>query len=153
MQALELKIPPPAIAALVAGAMWAVAQIAPLIDVPDRFRVTAALALALAGGVFDSAAIVSFYRARTTVNPFKPQATSTFVRTGIYRLTRNPMYVGLLLFLLAWALYLACAWVLLGPLAFVAYITRFQIVPEERALGALFGDEYATYKATVRRWL
>ena len=82
-----------------------------------------------------------------------PEAASALVRSGIYRTTRNPMYVGLLLILVAWAVLLSSVWTLLGPLVFVLYITRFQIIPEESALSALFGADYAAYQSSVRRWL
>jgi protein-S-isoprenylcysteine O-methyltransferase Ste14 len=83
----------------------------------------------------------------------KPDASSSLVRSGIYTITRNPMYAGMLLMLCAWAVYLGSAWALVGPATFVAYMNRFQIAPEQRALEALFGASYTDYKAKVRRWL
>ena len=153
MQALELKIPPPAVALLTAAAMWGLSWLAPWMLVAAAVRVAAALAIALLGLGFSLAGVVSFRRAKTTINPMKPQSTSALVCSGIYRVTRNPMYVGLLLVLIAWAVFLASAWALLGPLAFVLYVDRFQIAPEERALSALFGADYAAYKSSARRWL
>ncbi|HWE17750.1 MAG TPA: isoprenylcysteine carboxylmethyltransferase family protein [Hyphomicrobiaceae bacterium] len=153
MTSLDLKIPPPAVAALIAGAMWGISLVTPSIDAPERTRIVAAVLIALAGGVFSVAGIISFRLARTTVNPMKPETTSCLVRSGIYRFTRNPMYLGLCFLLVAWAIFLACPWALLGVLAFVLYMTRFQIGPEERVLSALFGEEYVAYKSTVRRWL
>ena len=153
MQALELKIPPPAVAALMAVVMWGISALAPLIEVPALVRVFAAALIAVAGGVFSIAGIISFRLARTTINPMKPETTTSLVCSGIYRLTRNPMYVGLLFVLVAWAVFLSSAWALLGPLAFVSCINQFQIAPEERVLSALFGTEYSAYKSTVRRWL
>jgi len=153
MRALELRIPPPAVAALMAGAMWGIAALAPLIAVPAFIRVVAAVIITLVGGAFSIAAIISFRLARTTINPMKPETTTSLVRSGVCRLTRNPMYVGLLFLLVAWAVFLSSGWSLLGPLAFVLYINRFQIAPEERALSAMFGTEYSAYKSTVRRWL
>jgi len=153
MQALELKIPPPAVAVLMAGAMWGISLLAPLLEVPTFIRVTAAAAIALAGFGVSLAGIISFRRARTTINPMKPETTTSLVCSGIYRLTRNPMYVGLLFVLVAWAVFLSCAWALLGPAAFVLYMNRFQIAPEERVLSALFDTGYAAYKSGVRRWL
>jgi protein-S-isoprenylcysteine O-methyltransferase Ste14 len=87
------------------------------------------------------------------VNPLKPDATTVLVTAGIYRFTRNPMYIGLTLTLLGWAAFLGnlLAFALL-PL-FVFYITQFQIKPEERALRSLFGSIYEDYCAKVRRWL
>ncbi|HEV8646728.1 MAG TPA: isoprenylcysteine carboxylmethyltransferase family protein [Burkholderiales bacterium] len=153
MPALELKIPPPAVAVLLAGAMWGISLVAPLLEVSAFIRVAAAATIALIGGGFSLAGVISFRRARTTVNPMKPETTSSLVCSGIYRLTRNPMYVGLLFVLVAWAVFLSSAWALLGPLAFVLYINRFQIAPEERVLSAMFGTRYSAYKSRVRRWL
>lgn len=153
MHALELKIPPPAVAVLIAGAMWGISLVAPSLEVPAFIRVAAALVIALAGGGFSLAGIISFRRARTTVNPMKPETTSSLVCSGIYRVTRNPMYVGLLFVLVAWAVFLSSPWALLGPLAFVLYINRFQIAPEEKVLSAMFGTNYSAYKSRVRQWL
>jgi protein-S-isoprenylcysteine O-methyltransferase Ste14 len=153
VQALELKVPPPAVAALTAGAMWGISLATPSLEVPDLIRLVAAVAIALVGGGTSVAGVVSFRCAKTTVNPMKPERTSSLVTTGIYRFTRNPMYVGLVFVLVAWAVFLSSAWALLGPLALVLYMTRFQIGPEERVLSAKFGTGYSAYKSRVRRWL
>jgi protein-S-isoprenylcysteine O-methyltransferase Ste14 len=153
MQALELKIPPPAIAVLMASAMWGISLVAPLLEVPTLIHVAAVATIALTGVGFSLAGIISFRRARTTVNPMRPETTTSLVCSGIYRVTRNPMYVGLLFILVAWAVFLSSAWALLGPLAFVLYINRFQIAPEERVLSAMFGTDYSVYKSRVRQWL
>lgn len=153
MRAFELKIPPPLVALLVAIAMWSAASFVPLLELPAMVRKSVAIAIALAGAAFDIAGALSFRRARTTINPMKPHSTTVLVNSGIYRVTRNPMYVGLLFILLSWAVFLSSAWTLLGPLAFYLYIGRFQIAPEERVLSELFGNKYVAYKAEVRRWL
>jgi len=153
MQTLELKIPPPVVAALAAAAMWGIAVLAPLVDAPAAVRVPAAIVVALIGVAFDLAGLIAFRRSQTTVNPMKPEKAAALVCSGVYRLTRNPMYVGLVFVLVAWAVYLSCAWALLGPVAFVLYMNRFQIQPEERVLSALFGSRYEDYKSSVRRWL
>lgn len=99
------------------------------------------------------AGVIEFHRARTTVNPLRPEAASAFVVSGIYRVTRNPMYVGMAIVLLAWAIYLSHPLSLLGVVAFVAYIQRYQIAPEEKALRALFPGAFEAYSREVRRWL
>ena len=152
MASLELKVPPPAVAVLVALAMWELARLAPLAGAPS-FRTAVALALAALGAVSSVSGAIAFRKAKTTKNPMNPQAASSLVVGGIYKLTRNPMYLGLSLVLLGWAVFLWSAWALPGPVVFIAYISRFQIAPEERVLAALFGTEYASYKARVRRWL
>jgi len=112
-----------------------------------------AVALVLAGAWVALAGVVAFRRHKTTVNPFRPDQSSSLVASGIYRFSRNPMYLGFLLALLGWAAYLAnWASALLLP-AFVAYMNRFQIKPEERALAERFGPEFLAYCKSVRRWL
>ena len=153
MPNLELKIPPPLVAVMTAGAMYGVASLLPVLALSPSVRVGAALALAVEGASFDLAGLVAFRRAKTTVNPMAPHQSSSVVSTGVYRFTRNPMYLGLVFLLLAWAVYLSSAWALLGVPVFMAYITRFQIKPEENVLAARFGKSYADYRARVRRWL
>lgn len=153
MRTLELKVPPPAVALLVALAMWGVSRRSVALAAPELVRVTLSVALAVIGAAFDLSGLMAFRRAKTTVNPMKPQSTSSMVDSGVYRVTRNPMYVGLVFILCGWAVFLWSWWALLGPFAFAAYIGRFQIAPEEKALSTLFGAEYLAYKARVRRWL
>jgi protein-S-isoprenylcysteine O-methyltransferase Ste14 len=151
---LELKIPPPAVALLFGVFMWlASLWVAPVDVSPAAARVAVAVATASVGLGIGVAGMVSFVRARTTMNPTKPSATSSLVTGGIFRFTRNPMYLSLVLYLLAWAVYLSSWLGFLFLPVFVLYINQFQIKPEERALSSLFGAEYASYKATVRRWL
>jgi protein-S-isoprenylcysteine O-methyltransferase Ste14 len=133
--------------------MWATSRLAPLLQIPGALRLGTAAAVLLVGIGFSVGGVLAFRRARTTLNPTKPEQASSLVRSGVYRVTRNPMYVGLLCVLVAWAVFLSSAWALLGPLIFVLYIGRFQIAPEERALAKLFGSEFADYQAKVRRWL
>ncbi len=153
MKSLELRIPPPAIAALCALLMWGIWRIAPRLDLALPMRVAVAAALAAGGAAFALAGISAFRRASTTIHPLKPETASALVSAGVYRRTRNPMYLGIVFVLLAWAVVLAAPWTLLGPLGFVLYMNRFQIEPEERALAARFGAEYAAYRSQVRRWL
>jgi len=153
LQHLELRVPPPIVALVVALAMWAAARGTVAIAESSFVRILLTVGLALAGAIFDFAGFIAFRRSKTTVNPLKPQSASSLVTSGIYRVSRNPMYVGLVLFLCAWAVWLG-SWVpFLGPFAFAAYIGRFQIAPEEKALHALFGDAYRAYQVKVRRWL
>jgi protein-S-isoprenylcysteine O-methyltransferase Ste14 len=98
-------------------------------------------------------AVIGFRRARTTVDPFHPETASNIVTTGIYRVTRNPMYLGFLLALIAWAVFLGNGIAAVIPPTFVVYMNRFQIEPEERALRARFGAAYEAYLRSVRRWI
>lgn len=153
MHALEHKVPPPIVAALVGAAMWAAARIAPALQIEGNLRFAIAGAFFLLGVIVTALGFMAFRRAKTTINPLEPEAATSLVTGGIYRYTRNPMYVGFAALLLGWAVYLAVPWVLLGPVAFILFITRFQIIPEERALSSKFGREYGEYQERVRRWL
>ena len=153
MHSLELKIPPPLVALAVGFAMWGISQLGPLLSLPRSPRLVVAAAFAAAGFAIAASGIVAFRRAQTTITPLKPETASSLVSTGIYSFTRNPMYLGLLTVLIGWAVYLAAPFAFLGPLFFWLYIGRFQIVPEERALSALFGSSFTQYTAKVRRWL
>jgi protein-S-isoprenylcysteine O-methyltransferase Ste14 len=153
MNALELKIPPPLVALFVAILMWLTPTLAGSPSIPLGLRRAVALALLCLGLSIAVSGVVAFRQARTTVNPIRASSASALVSSGVYRFTRNPMYLGLLLELIAWAMFLS------NPLAFlllpvyVLYINRFQIIPEERVLTSLFGTEYSAYKKSVRRWL
>ncbi|MFQ3324666.1 MAG: protein-S-isoprenylcysteine O-methyltransferase Ste14 [Pseudomonadales bacterium] len=95
---------------------------------------------------------MSFRLAKTTVNPLKPESASSLVVSGVFKISRNPMYVGFALLLLAWCVYLLAPVLLMILLLFMAVITRFQIIPEERAMLKLFGEEFIDYQKAVRRW-
>ncbi len=150
---IEAKIPPPVVAVAAAIIIWGISRLAPQMVMPSGVQWALSLAIVAAGVACSVAGVLSFRHARTTLNPTKPEEASSLIRTGIYRFTRNPMYLGLSLVLVAWAIFLSSAWALLGVAAFVLYMSRFQIAPEERALSKLFGSEYESYKARVRRWL
>jgi len=109
--------------------------------------------LFLTGILFTVSAMLTFRRSKTTVNPLKPETATALVSGGPFRVSRNPMYLGLLLVLVGWSVSLGAPWSLAGPVAFVFYIQRFQIIPEERVMALKFGVAYAQYCAGVRRWL
>jgi protein-S-isoprenylcysteine O-methyltransferase Ste14 len=153
MKYLELKIPPVGLALLTALLMWLVHQAAPFPGLKFSLPREISAMLLVAGIAAALAGVVSFRRARTTVNPGQPDSATSLVCSGIFRVTRNPMYLGLLLALLAWALHLGNMLSLLLAPAFVLYMNRFQVRPEERALANLFGQEYQRYLQRVRRWL
>ena len=150
--ALEHKVPPPLIGALCALLMWLICGMPPLTGKPPLLLVPA-LALVVLGLMVEAAGVLSFRRARTTVSPFAPERTVNIVSSGIYRLSRNPMYLGMVCILTGWAVWLWQVQAVLGVVLFVAWITRFQIIPEERVLTQKFGTEYRQYRQRVRRWV
>ena len=153
MNKLELKLPPLLLFLLFGALMWAVSAFLPSPNLAFAGRMIVAGLLFIIGLATVLAGVLSFRRAETTVNPLAPEGAATVVRSGIYGHSRNPMYLGLLLGLLAWAVLLA-HWggYLLLP-GFIMYMNRLQIIPEERILTEKFGADYRAYKVAVRRWL
>jgi len=131
--------------------MWLLAF--PALDFSFPGREVIAAVFVVAALMVGVPAVLGFRRANTTVNPLKPEASTALVTGGVFRWTRNPMYLAMLLLLLAWAC-IVSNWAALAILPlFVAYLNRFQIGPEERALQARFGAEFESYRRKVRRWL
>jgi len=153
MRWLEHRIPPPVIDATFALAMWAIARLLPGLSADWPGRIPLSVALALAGVLVSLAGVLAFRRHHTTVNPLKPQAASALVSTGVYAFTRNPMYLGMLVVLVAWGLYLSNLAAAALVLLFVPCLNRLQILPEERVLRAKFGAAFDAYAARVRRWI
>ena len=153
MSALETRIPPPLVAFVFAllgyGLRLAVPSARLALPWPWLWPV-----ICVAGGfVVASMAMRLFRGAETTIDPLKPERASSLVEDGVYRYTRNPMYLGLTLVLLGWCLWLGNFVSLAAVALFVAFIDRFQIRPEERALRASMGEAYEAYCGRVRRWL
>jgi len=153
MNALELRIPPVALSLFFAGVMWLASAQFPVMSFAIPARLVISIALCGIGMVFVLVGVVAFRGVGTTVNPMQPGAASTLVRSGIYRFSRNPMYVGFLFSLGGWAFFLAHALGFILLPAFVIYMNRFQISPEERALSLKFGKQFAAYNQSVPRWL
>jgi protein-S-isoprenylcysteine O-methyltransferase Ste14 len=152
MRVLELKIPPPILAvptvAAMLGLWWLHA--CPL---PNPYPFLSAVLPAIIGTAFLLPSLIHFRKAKTTILPHCPEKATHLVVTGMYRYSRNPMYVGGTLLLLALAILLDDALALLPVPFYAVWLNYFQIIPEERALEQLFGDEYREYKSRVRRWI
>jgi len=153
MKRLELLIPPPLVMLIIGLIMWLVSEIFPTLTVAWLHSVVAAVAIALLGIAVSLTGIATFRRARTTIDPKNPAEASSLINSGIYRYSRNPMYLGVLLVLVGWVFYLGNLLSILGIFIFIAYVTRFQIIPEERLLEEKFQAKFLSYKNNVRRWL
>lgn len=153
MKQLELLIPPPVIMLFVGLLMWWVSVTFPELAFDWLYSDAAAVIVGLLGMAVSLIAVIAFRRVGTTADPRRTTATRVLVSSGIYRYSRNPMYVGVLLMLLGWSLYMGNVLSILCAPLFIVYITRFQIIPEERMLHGKFGEEFAVYKSKVRRWL
>lgn len=153
MQHLELRIPPVAVVLAFGLLAYLAAQLLPSLELTTSGSPLVVGALVAAGAVISLLGVLEFRRVRTTVNPNTPASATSLVTTGIYRVTRNPMYLGFALGLLGLAAWLSHPLAFLTVVLFVCYINRFQIAPEERALSAKFGKEFAAYVQAVRRWI
>ncbi|KLI62906.1 methyltransferase family protein [Aurantiacibacter marinus] len=150
---MKLLIPPPIVAALCGLAMWSLDEALPELHFTFPFQPVLACSLIAAGIVIDLVSIAAFRRARTTVTPLSPEKASKLVVGGLYNFTRNPMYLGMVVLLSGVAVWLGSAAGFAIIVIFAAYITRFQIIPEEERLEAIFGDQFRSYRQRVRRWI
>ncbi len=153
MKALELKIPPPIYALSIALLMWLLNKHIPIAHFIGSPWNKAGLGIIIIAGVFDLWSLLLFFKKRTTFNPMKPEMTTGLVITGLYKISRNPMYVGMLIMLFGFAVWLGSVTPFLVLPLFYFAITAMQIKPEEKFLFEKFGSEYQTYKDSVRRWL
>jgi len=150
---MSLRIPP-VIQFLIFGLlMWGIAMLLPVLDLSLRLFEYAGSTLIAAGVMLLIFALIAFARARTTVNPVEPEQANTLVTTGLYQISRNPMYLAMALILLGGALRVGNIGAFIAPTLFVWAITMFQIKPEERALQSIFGEDFTAYRQQTRRWL
>ena len=150
---LELKIPPPIIALVCAALMWILGRSFTGLDFNFLNRKLVSALLLLVGLSIDIFALFKFRQKQTTINPMKPDMSTELVITGIYKHSRNPMYLGLVFILCSWVMFLGnAASIILLP-AFVLYITKFQISPEEKIMQEKFSESFSEYKQKVRRWI
>lgn len=150
---MHLKVPPVAVFAVAALLLYAGARLLPQLSINFPGQGLLAILLVIAGLLPGGQAVLAFIKKKTTVNPTAPDTATTLVTDGIYRVSRNPMYLGLLCLLLAMAVFSGTLSALLIVPAFVWYMTEFQIKPEEEALKNVFGTDYETYLKSVRRWI
>lgn len=153
MRALETRIPPPVVMLLLGSVAWVAAWCLPAFGFEVPVHTMIASTVAAIGLALNLLPKLAFRRARTTTSPLAPASTTSLVTSGIYRHTRNPMYLGHAVILLGWTIYLQNMVAFLAVPAFMLYISRYQIQPEEQALSARFPNAFATYIQRTRRWL
>ncbi len=150
---MKPRIPPPILMLAAAVIMWVLHRRFPLavwVAPPWHQFGSVVAAIGIAIGV---AAVVRMHQAHTTTSPMDPGKASSLVTDGVFRISRNPIYLGMALLLIGWAIWLGSAspWVI--PPIFVVLITAVQIIPEEQALGQRFGEQYRAYQKRVARWI
>ena len=150
---LALKVPPPVVLLVFGILMWFVGSRVPGGRIEFDNQLAAAISVGILGLIINVNAILGFRRAKTTVNPLDPGKATELVVGGVFRLSRNPMYLGILVVLIGWTIWIGSFYNLALLALFVYYITEFQIRPEEEVLMPLFGEAYADYCLKVRRWI
>ena len=153
MSFLENKIPPPVVLIVCLVLMWLISRETASLEIDSEIKLLASSFMFILGVCIAVAGIVSFRKAKTTVNPLKPEEATHLVVVGIFKYTRNPMYLGMLSVTIGMLIKLSNPWAVVMVLVFYFYINRYQIIPEERAMQKLFGDQFTGYAKRVRRWL
>lgn len=150
---MKTRIPPPIYLVAAAAGMKLLDRYGFGLGIDIPLSTPIAISLAAFAVLIVISAILLFRRVRTTIDPLNPDAASSLVQDGIFRITRNPMYLGMAIVLVAGAVYLQSVSGLIVTALFVLVLTEMQIKPEEQALRQLFGSEYTDYCNKVRRWI
>ena len=153
MKPLEHLVPPPLVALIVGLGMWGAARPSAPLDIPLAPRIALALLVGGGGLALVVTGFLTFRRLGANIDPLHIDRGEVLVTSGVYRFTRNPMYIGMTLVLCGYAVWLARPISALGPVLFVVYSTWFQILPEERAMRAKFGAAFDAYARATRRWI
>lgn len=150
---MKLKIPPVLVFGITVLLMWLISEYVPKVIIGFSTPLWLILLVVSVGVFFLVMSLIQFSKSKTTVNPHKPENSSSIVKIGIYRYTRNPMYLGLLVILISCALYFGNSYSFLMIPVFIWYMNTFQIKPEEEMLAKLFGEDYKEYQQKARRWI
>ena len=150
---LHHKIPPPLVTLATVGAIYGTSRLEALAALDFPSQTIAAIAVAVLGLSVMLSGALEFRRAKTTVNPLSPEQASELVISGVFRFTRNPMYLGMGCIIAGFTLWIGNGVGLFWLTLFVLYIQVFQISPEEMAMEKLFGEQFVSYRQKVRRWV
>ncbi|MEJ8474000.1 methyltransferase family protein [Roseibium algae] len=150
---MQLKVPPVFVFLVAAVLLVIGAMLLPVGAIAFPGQTLLAAITALTGLGIGVPPVRKFRSRQTTVNPMNPENATSLVTSGIYRFSRNPMYLGLMLILLGLALYIGSLTALVILPGFIWYMTELQIKPEEERLSEIFGIDYLDYRARVRRWI
>jgi protein-S-isoprenylcysteine O-methyltransferase Ste14 len=150
---VKLKIPPALQVAIFAFLIWLISKLTADKHLDFEYQKEFSWFIFAFGVFIGIIAVYAFRKAQTTVDPRNPDKASKLVIVGIYKVSRNPMYLGLFFILLAFIIKLGNLYAVPVLFVYVWYITTFQIKPEEIALKDLFGEDYSHYLKNVRRWI
>ncbi len=150
---MKLKIPPVFVVLFFSFLMWFIFKLTQARHIKFEHQKLVSWSFFCVGVFIGVVAVYSFRKARTTVDPSRPNKASNLVTAGVYRYSRNPMYLGMLFILISFAIRIGNLYSFLVLPVYVWYITTYQIKPEEEVLTTLFQDQFMNYKKVVRRWI
>ena len=148
---IKTKFPPPLVALTFGFLINYTKNIFPKIEIKNE--IIFGSFMIISGLIIILSAIILFKKYQTTISPLNPSNATKLITDGIYKFSRNPMYLGLLLVLVGISIILNLTGGFFFILLFILYINLFQIIPEENAMVDLFKDEFLEYKKNVRRWI
>jgi protein-S-isoprenylcysteine O-methyltransferase Ste14 len=148
---METKIPPPVVTLIFGFAIYLSRKIFPEIEI--QYASFFGMFLLLLGFFILISAVKLFRNDKTTVNPLSPEQATKLVTNGIFKLSRNPMYLGMAVILASVAVFFNIIGGIIFMALFCLYITKFQIIPEEKAMKELFAQDFERYMQATRRWI
>ena len=148
---METKIPPPIVTLIFGLAIYLSRTIFPEIEI--QYSSFFGIFLLLLGFFILISAVKLFRNDKTTVNPLSPEQATKLVTNGIFKLSRNPMYLGMAVILASVAVFFNIIGGIISMALFCLYITKFQIIPEEKAMKELFAQDFEQYMQATRRWI
>ena len=146
-----IKIPPPLIVLVLIVSIYFSSKKIHLINIPLQLEIS--IFILSAGILIFVNPVLQFIKSKTTVNPIQFEEVNKLVTSGIFKYSRNPMYLGMLMIVLSTSIFYLNIYSILTPLLFILWINKFQIKREEEFLIEKFGDEYLSYKKKTRRWI
>ena len=146
-----IKVPPPLIVCVLIISIYFSSKKIDLINIPLQLEIS--IFILSAGILIFVNPVLQFIKSKTTVNPIQFEEVNKLVTSGIFKYSRNPMYLGMLMIVLSTSIFYLNIYSILTPLLFILWINKFQIIREEEFLTEKFGDEYLSYKKKTRRWI
>ena len=146
-----MKIPPPILVLILVVSSFLSSKKIDVIHIPHQTLVS--ILILLIGILILIIPVTKFIKYKTTIDPIEFKKVNKLVTSGIYKYSRNPMYLGLLLIVISSSILYLNIYSVSTPIFFYYWINRFQIQREEVFLTEKFGKEYLSYKTKTRRWI
>ena len=146
-----LKVPPPILVLILVVSIYMSQYQLETTHLPYNNSIS--LVILLVGALILINPVFKFIKSKTTVNPVKFVKVNKLVTSGIYKYSRNPMYLGMILIIISTSIFYLNYYSVLTPFIFYFWINKFQIKREEIFLKEKFGKDYLSYMSKTRRWI